>query len=214
VTILISRIKRVLYSKWVAVGRSIILDLSAISGAVAGVLAVIAISSPDTVANYLNSVNERMSSVDQSIASVDRGVTLMAEAVPLWPIIDNLSVNFTPPSVALISASIVNPKNILIDEFRMTAKVEVSDDLHKVNLDYPAIIPPNSAIEPKGNMIREPWFMSALNGGEASLYLCLSGRLEGNDIIFSEQRVYKIIIKDSIARLSERSFELGDESSC
>lgn len=138
----------------------------------------------------------------------------MAEAVPLWPIIESLSVNFTPPTCAVISASITNPKNISIDEFRMTGQVEVSDNLDEINLDYPKIIPPNSEVESKGNMIRKRWFVGALNSREVSLYLCLSGRLEGNETIFSEQWIYTMNIADSIARLSKRNFELGDNSSC
>lgn len=197
-----------------AKARTVLLDICAIAGGITGVISAYAVFSPETVGTYLEKVTASMNRLAE-------GVDVIAQSVPLWPLIDRFEVEFAPPSQATIGFSLSNPKNLLVEDFRAAATLVLDSGSREIALIAPTVIPPNDRIIASANIIREDWFIEALKTRDATLRVCFSGQLEAapwqsgpQDRIFSERRTYSVTLETGSTLLIERTFASGESEEC
>ena len=167
---------------------------------VGGAIGLYAVAHPETIATYLN--------------RIDQGVDVIAQSIPLWPVVENLSTQFNPPQSAGFTVQIANPKNLLVDDFSINAKFDLDETAHNFTFEGPNLLPPNEVVTFDVNIIRKSWFMALRRSDAVDLYVCMSGSLEGNDEVFYEGRVYTVNFDDETAVLSGREFSLGEDTAC
>lgn len=143
---------------------------------------------------------------------ISSDVSVIAESIPVWPILSNYKFDFLPPQHAELSFDIVNPRNLVVRDYLVEGKYSSLKGTYSVKFDGPKLVPPNEEVSYVANIIREPWFFEA--GKEFDFQLCLSGEIEGNGTRFLERRVYRLSVDMSDARLTDREFELDAGASC
>ncbi len=191
-----------------------VLDLCAIAGGITGVISAYAVFSPETVGKYLEEVSA-------SMTKVEAGVDVIAQSIPLWPLINQFEVEFAPPSLATISFSLSNPKNLLVEDFRTRATIRLESGSKEIPIVAPSVIPPNDSISASANIIREDWFMEALKAKDATLDVCFSGKLENimgrsetENRIFMERRIYTVSLESGSTLLVAREFSSNIGEAC
>ncbi|MGJ8590438.1 MAG: hypothetical protein ACSHXW_20300 [Yoonia sp.] len=167
---------------------------------VGGAIGLYAVAHPETIATYLG--------------RIDHNVDVIAESIPLWPIVESLKTEFKPPRFAGFIIEIANPKNLVVDDFSIRANFNSSNPSDSFGLDGPSLLPPNENVTFAGNIIREPWFMALQRSGTVELQVCMSGSLEGSDEVFYEGRVYSVDLANETSVLSGRKFSLSENSAC
>lgn len=167
---------------------------------VGGCIGLFAIAHPETIADYLG--------------RIDRNVDVIAESIPLWPVVEAISVDFSPPVRANFSINIANPKNLVVDDFVIKAVFDLNDEDKIVPLEGPVLLPPNESVRYQANIIRTPWFMQTLEGQFVGVLFCISGSIEGREDTFYETRKYTFSISTGTATLKDRTFSFQPPNIC
>ncbi|UWR32510.1 hypothetical protein K3759_11130 [Sulfitobacter sp. W027] len=167
---------------------------------VGGAIGLYAVAHPETIATYLD--------------RIDQNVDIIAESIPLWPVVEGLETQFTPPRFAGFTVEIANPKNLVVNDFSIHAEFNHPSAGESFTLVGPSLLPPNEVVTFSRNIIRKPWFVALQRNGEVQLLVCMSGSLEGNDEVFYEGRLYTVDLAEETSVLSGRKFSLGENSAC
>jgi hypothetical protein len=167
---------------------------------VGGAVGLYAVTHPETIATYLN--------------RIDNKVDIIAESIPLWPVIDGFQTFFSPPTNAGVSIRISNPKNLVVNDFLVKVSLDIDGERRIFDLNGPGLLPPNEVVAFSRNIIRESWFMSVSNADEVKLNLCMSGSLEGSSAVFYEGRVYTFSFSQNSPILRDRKFSISEDSAC
>ena len=157
-----------------------------------GLVGVVAITNPETVAAYLEKI------------SGDVGV--IAQSIPRWPVIHDVEFIMDRPSLAALSVELANPRNIVVEDFKASAIFSLQETSIQVVLDGASMIPPNEEVALSANVIRKPWFPAFERQEEVDLRLCFSGQLEGEKEPFFETRAYSLHPEFGKLKLTGREF--------
>lgn len=163
-----------------------------------GVTVVAVVIEPEILRDYLDKISN--------------DVSVIAESIPVWPILSNYKFEFLPPQKAELSLDIVNPRNLVVHDYLVEGKYSSLEGVYSLKFDGPELVPPNEEVSYVANIIREPWFFEA--GKEFDFHLCLSGEIEGSGNRFLERRVYRLSVDMADPRLTRREFELDAGTSC
>lgn len=167
---------------------------------IGGCLGLFAIANPETVATYLQ--------------RIDEDVSIIAESIPLWPLIGEIKFDFSPPTYAGVSLVVSNPKNLVVNDFSVGINIPLGGEQVRVDLDGPSLLPPNEEIVFSRNIIREPWFRLLEEQQSSEVELCLAGRIEGDEKTFYEGRLYRAFVAEGEMHLLERDFSIGGGDAC
>lgn len=180
--------------RFFGVSISIAANIVTIAG---GLTAATIVIEPDILKAYLDKIGS--------------DVNVIAQSVPLWPVLEDMSFYFTPPSSALLSFVVQNPRNLVINDFEVQGSYQAISSSSFFEFDGPALVPPTETVSFSAEIIREPWFFNA--GSEFQIQICLSGSIEGHQGRFFEKRSYMLRTGDIKPVLTSRDFLDSEESS-